>query len=76
MGVVKAQQRFPCIIWVDMCWMLRAGMLITPTENACLGNLIPSTRSMGVHIFRPSLFSPTALMYAKASCVLDLAKQI
>jgi hypothetical protein len=62
-GLVKAQQRFPCFVWVEMCWALQAGMLIAPTENACLETLISSIHSTCDYIFLPSLLSPTVLMY-------------
>ena len=52
-----------------MCWALQAGMLIAPTENACLETLIPSIHSTCDDIFLPTLLSPTVLMYNESIIV-------
>jgi len=60
-GLLKTQQRFLCIIWVEMCWALRAG--IAPTENACLEALIPSIHSTHDDIFLPTVLTLILLMW-------------
>ena len=52
-----------------MHWALRVGMLIAPTENACLEILILSIHSTCDDIFLPSLLSPTVLIYTESIIV-------